>query len=504
MIRRKERWQGRPLGPLVARAAIRPNRTPPREPAPRRYAQRALVVDVLMLALVAALIAQVSPTVRIPPEPLLWAALFPVVVVGLFYLRGMYAPPLRLDRFEALRLVITGSALATMIVMSARTVLADGPWVAAETVRHWLIALPFLAAGRWALMWFETRARRHGASVRPTLIVGSGRVARLTAKRLLDEPELGLVPVGYVDDDPPPVNGSLPKLPLFDGRSGFEAAIADSAVSHVIVAFSTASHEWLLALVRRCWELGVTVSVVPRLFEVHGEDVALEHLGNLPLMDLRPADHDGVLFKLKYALDRVVAAAALVILAPVMALTAALVFVSVGRPVLYRQRRVGRDGTVFDMLKFRTMRGSPEQDGEGDADWAAEQLGLAEAALAAPQRPVPALGTALRRFSIDELPQLWNVLRGEMSLIGPRPTLRYQVERYTPRQARRLEVKPGITGWAQIHGRAKLPWDERIELDVWYVEHRSARTDLLILLRTPRALFGGTYKGATGGWKDPA
>jgi lipopolysaccharide/colanic/teichoic acid biosynthesis glycosyltransferase len=112
------------------------------------------------------------------------------------------------------------------------------------------------------------------------------------------------------------------------------------------------------------------------------------------------------------------------------------------------------------------------------------------------------VGRILRRTSLDELPQLWNVLRGEMSLIGPRPTLRYQVDTYTDRQRRRLEVRPGLTGWAQVNGRATLPWEERIELDVWYVDHRSPRVDLKILLRTPLALFGGTYRGATGGWRQ--
>jgi lipopolysaccharide/colanic/teichoic acid biosynthesis glycosyltransferase len=111
------------------------------------------------------------------------------------------------------------------------------------------------------------------------------------------------------------------------------------------------------------------------------------------------------------------------------------------------------------------------------------------------------VGRLLRRLSLDELPQLWNVIRGDMSVIGPRPTLRYQVERYDARQARRLDVKPGITGWAQVHGRAALPWAERIELDVWYVENRNALLDLKILAKTPLALFSGTYKGATGGWR---
>ena len=111
------------------------------------------------------------------------------------------------------------------------------------------------------------------------------------------------------------------------------------------------------------------------------------------------------------------------------------------------------------------------------------------------------VGRLLRRTSIDELPQLWNIVRGEMSVIGPRPTLRYQVERYTERQRKRLAVRPGLTGWAQIHGRAELPWADRIELDVWYVENRSPAVDLRILLRTPLALLGGTYRGATGGWR---
>jgi lipopolysaccharide/colanic/teichoic acid biosynthesis glycosyltransferase len=160
-------------------------------------------------------------------------------------------------------------------------------------------------------------------------------------------------------------------------------------------------------------------------------------------------------------------------------------------PVLYRQRRVGKDGVEFELLKLRTMVVGAEKMGAGFAVNEGDPR-------------ITRAGRVLRRLSLDELPQLWNVLRGDMSLIGPRPTLAYQVERYTPRQRRRLEVKPGITGWAQVHGRAKLPWDERIELDVWYVEHRSFWLDLKILVKTPVALFGGTYKGATGGWKEKA
>jgi lipopolysaccharide/colanic/teichoic acid biosynthesis glycosyltransferase len=188
------------------------------------------------------------------------------------------------------------------------------------------------------------------------------------------------------------------------------------------------------------------------------------------------------------AIDVVGGSLALLLASPFLLLSALAVKLEDWGPVLFRQLRVGKDGSDFELLKLRTMVVDAEQLGAGHA----VDRGDAR---------ITKVGRVLRRASLDELPQLWNVVRGDMSLIGPRPTLRYQVERYTPRQARRLQVKPGITGWAQVHGRAALPWDERIELDVWYVEHRSARVDLAIILRTPFALFSGTYKGESGGWK---
>jgi lipopolysaccharide/colanic/teichoic acid biosynthesis glycosyltransferase len=187
------------------------------------------------------------------------------------------------------------------------------------------------------------------------------------------------------------------------------------------------------------------------------------------------------------ALDAVVAGLGLTVASPILAAAAIAIKLDDGGPVFYRQRRVGLNGEEFELVKLRTMEVGAEHRGAG--------LAVNEG-----DPRITRAGRLLRRLSIDELPQLWNVVRGDMSLVGPRPTLSYQVERYTPRQRRRLEVKPGITGLAQIQGRARLPWDERIELDVWYVEHRSPWLDLKIIVRTPRALFAGTYKGDTGGW----
>jgi lipopolysaccharide/colanic/teichoic acid biosynthesis glycosyltransferase len=189
------------------------------------------------------------------------------------------------------------------------------------------------------------------------------------------------------------------------------------------------------------------------------------------------------------ALDVAIAGVGLVLTSPLVGLAALATKLEDRGPILYRQTRVGKDGEDFELLKLRTMVVGAERIGKG---FAVDQG----------DPRITKTGRLLRRTSIDELPQLWNVLRGDMSVIGPRPTLRYQVEQYDEHQRRRLEVKPGLTGWAQVRGRAALPWSERIELDVWYVDHRSPRLDLQILLKTPLALFRGTYRGATGGWRE--
>ena len=186
--------------------------------------------------------------------------------------------------------------------------------------------------------------------------------------------------------------------------------------------------------------------------------------------------------------DVALAGLGLALASPFLAAAALAVKLEDGGPVLFRQTRVGKNGKDFELVKLRSMTVGAEHVGAGFA----VDRGDAR---------ITRVGRLLRRTSVDELPQLWNVLRGDMSVIGPRPTLRYQVDRYTDRQRKRLEVRPGLTGWAQVNGRATLAWADRIELDVWYVEHRSPLVDLKILARTPLALFGGTYRGQSGGWR---
>jgi lipopolysaccharide/colanic/teichoic acid biosynthesis glycosyltransferase len=196
---------------------------------------------------------------------------------------------------------------------------------------------------------------------------------------------------------------------------------------------------------------------------------------------------------IRRAIDIAISSLTLLLSSPVLALVMVVIRLESPGPVIYSQRRAGLDGQAFDVLKLRTM-----VDG-------AEHLG-AGLALDANDSRITRVGAFLRRTSLDELPNLLNVLRGEMSVIGPRPTLPAQVAQYTPRQRGRLQIKPGITGWAQVNGRASLPWEERIELDLFYIAHRSLLLDLKILWRTVAMVLGGSglYKGQAGGWKGKA
>jgi lipopolysaccharide/colanic/teichoic acid biosynthesis glycosyltransferase len=192
------------------------------------------------------------------------------------------------------------------------------------------------------------------------------------------------------------------------------------------------------------------------------------------------------------AFDVVVAGSALLAASPFLLVAVLAIRLESRGRAIYRQRRVGKDGHAFDVLKLRTMVTGAEHMGAG--------LAVSEG-----DTRITRVGRLLRRTSLDEVPNLMNVLRGEMAIVGPRPTVPVQVDRYTERQRGRLAVKPGITGWAQVNGRTELPWDERIELDLWYIEHRSWRLDLRILWRTARMVLGGEglYRGEAPAWRDP-
>jgi exopolysaccharide biosynthesis polyprenyl glycosylphosphotransferase len=464
-------------------------------PAPRlalakAWALACIAVDATMLVLAALATSVGAQTGGFARAPVGWTVGFAAVTLLLFRNRGLYTLKLGFRMLDDVRSIVGSTTLAAMGILSLRLLLGQTPDLAAESVRPWAFATVYIAAGRVALYWSQARARQEGEHVRPTLIVGAGRIGQLTARRLLDAPQLGLKPVAFLDKEPLADPSGSHGLPVAGASWDLDAVIAQYKIQQVIVTFSTAPDEVLLRLVRRCEEQGIAVSVVPRLFERVPERYRVEHLGGLPLMTAHPADPKNIQFAFKYVLDRLVAALVLLLFAPVMAATALAVRISLGRPIFFRQARVGRDGRTFEILKFRTMSQSSAAAEPCDFEVAD---GLGPGGVEGDDRRTR-LGMFLRASSIDELPQLFNVLKGQMSLIGPRPErpeFASQFERNVYRYGDRHRVKSGISGWAQVHGlRGKTSIADRAEWDNFYIENFSLWLDLKIALLTVGAVLG--------------
>jgi exopolysaccharide biosynthesis polyprenyl glycosylphosphotransferase len=445
------------------------------------WTRGALALDAIMLAAAAAATQLGAPGAGIVHIAPVWLALYGAFVLSLLYLRGMYAWRLRVSILDDARAVIATTALASMAVLSLRILLpGDVDDLAPQSLRLLAFSAAYLVAGRFALDWAQLSARRHGELGKPTLVVGAGRVGRLTAERLLQHPELGLQPVGFIDKEP--LEPSALPLPVLGASWDLERLIEQRGIEHVVITFSTAPSEVLLREVQRCEELGVAVSLVPRLFERVTRRLSVDHIGGLPLLSAQRTDPKGWQFAVKYTVDRIVAGALLLLTLPLLAVVALGTIVSVGRPIFFRQPRFGLDGREFEMLKFRSMRAAAEPVELPDLP-----PDTAPGGVEGDDRRTR-FGTFLRRTSLDELPQLLNVLKGDMSLIGPRPErpdFARLFERNVYRYGDRHRVKSGITGWAQVHGlRGKTSLSDRVEWDNYYIENWSLWLDVKILLMT--------------------
>ena len=422
-----------------------------------------------------------------------WA--FPPLVLLTLALGRAYADRIHTRFIDELVTVVSATSLGAIGLIALAAFLDPGADPAPLIARAWLFGTMYVAGGRLLLGVTRRQLRAAAAIGRPTLIVGAGQIGARVERRLERQPELGLRPVGYLDADPAPLD-MVPerRAPVLGGPDDLERVAREAGVRHVVLSFGTTPDRQLLPLVRECERLDIQVSLVPRLFESVNVHVSPEHIGGLPLLSLRSVDPRGWRFGVKHALDRIAAAILLAILAPFMAAIAVAVRLSSPGPVLFRQRRVGRDGREFELLKFRSMADL----GGGSAAWV-QRLDLdAKLRDRAPGGPEgddrrTRLGAFLRRHSLDELPQLINVLRGEMSLVGPRPERPDLAERFglhVERYGERHRVKSGITGWAQVHGlRGQTSLKDRVEWDNYYIENWSLGLDLRILAMTVASAF---------------
>jgi exopolysaccharide biosynthesis polyprenyl glycosylphosphotransferase len=477
----------------------------PRSLIARRPRLTYLVTDGSMMA-VAYLALSLAPLGSDAPNRLGWATAFSLAVLSLLALRGAYsAPYLRADLLDDLGSVLAAVLLALMALISAGVLLGANAEAAREVALHSGYAAAFLILGKICLASVLGHPSHRHRMSRPTLIFGAGRLGNLVARRLLSNCRVGLDPVGFLDGDPLALPGTSAALPVLGGPRDIDRIVAGYRIEHLLVCFSSASHELILSVVRRCWELGVSVSVVPRLYELQGDRAPVSRLGGIPIVSVASARSSGIAITVKYALDRVVAAVTLIAFAPVLAAIAFGIKASTGGPVFFGQPRVGRDGRHFMLWKFRTMTGTPESDGQANAEWVAAVLSGQWSSVTgdpgvrlSPDRTTR-FGHWLRRCALDELPQLWNVLRGEMSLIGPRPEQVPYVERFEQavyRYRDRERVKSGITGWAQVNGlRGDTSLADRVEWDNYYIENWSPWLDVKILLKTIAVLWRGDEPG---------
>ena len=478
---------GHALAEVAQEAVVTPLRVPDPERSPlRRWTTQALLVDVAMLVLANALFLADGAGYGVP-----LLILFDVVVVGLVAGSRGYATRLRLDALDDVRLAFTSTAVASMtILVVAALRSADEPGVY-PALRLWLLATVLLAVGRLSANLVVAWRRASSRTAATTIIVGAGRVGRLTAIRLLDHPEFGLRPIGFLDAEPMEISGRPLSLPVLGTSGNLARVVAGHDVECAVVAFSTDSHDNLLDLLDECERLGIRALVVPRLFERVPSRLQVTHVGGLPLLELLPTSPHSIQFAVKYALDRIAALALLALLSPLLLVLTVAVALSLGRPILYRQDRVSLDGRRFNMLKFRTMKLAPEDDEAREERFDPD---VAPGGVEGEDRRTR-VGTFLRKWSLDELPQLVNVLKGEMSLVGPRPERPGYVEYFREHVRRydgRLRTKAGITGWAQIHRlRGQTSIADRVEWDNYYIENFSLWLDFKILLRTiPEALKG--------------
>ena len=485
-----------PLRPVLRQLpAHEPTPPPRRRSRSTRSAQRRAAALRAAFDLVTLVVAAAAAVAADSGRPLSITALVTFVVVTLAVLHATsihsVRDRLRLEVLDDMRLIVSATAVAAMASQFVATLALGSEPSAYDAMRLWGFSAALLVATHAASIAVVHRRRRTELGGLRTLIVGAGQVGRLTAGRLAGAPELGLHPVGFLDKEPIDNGRPLP-LPVLGASWDLEHIVEAYSIDCVVFTFSTAPHDVLLAMLDECDRLGVRALVVPRLFERVPSRVQLTHVGALPLLELMPTSPKSFQYGLKYALDRVAALLLVVLLSPALLAVAAGVLLSLGRPVLYRQKRVGRDGRQFEMLKFRTMRPPTDEarqeiafdpeTGPGGIEGADRRTGM---------------GALLRRTSLDELAQLFNVLKGEMSLVGPRPERPEFVEFFgesVRRYDARHRVKSGITGWAQIHQlRGKTSISDRVEWDNYYIENFSLWLDVKIMLRTiPEVVRGGT------------
>jgi exopolysaccharide biosynthesis polyprenyl glycosylphosphotransferase len=436
------------------------------------------------ISLVATLCVVTSATSTTDIATLFWATLFSPAWILVVKLHGLYDNDhrrIRHSTLDELPSLVSACTLGTLLLDGLLALSPVGPLSpqSAIAVGVGTLAVSFVLRGAIRIVWHRLTPVATG------VVVGPADVADLIARRISTHPEARLQLVGYLSASDEQPARELPRLGSVEDIS---RVAGEHAIERVVVTEHEIGEEGAERLIAECKAAGLALTFLPQHYGLLGPGIELNRLAELPVLDFRFSDPPRSTVAMKRAMDVVVSAAMLVVLSPLLLAVALWILLDDGRPVFFRQRRAGKDGAPFTMLKFRTMVTDAEQRLPELVDLAT----LDQPAFKIPDDPrVTRAGRTLRRSSVDELPQLINVLRGDMSLVGPRPEEESVVALYDERQRSRLAIKPGITGPMQVYGRSDLTFEERLAMERDYLDNLSLLTDLAILLRTPRAMVRG-------------
>jgi exopolysaccharide biosynthesis polyprenyl glycosylphosphotransferase len=413
-------------------------------------------------------------------------------VLSLIFLAvdGVYARRRDGNWFEELYRIANATTTVVVILIAVTFIVQPLVYSRLLLVEAGVITIALLGGARLIRRGVQTYRRKRGRGVDRVLIVGAGEIGRAVMRTFVARPELGYQVVGFVDDNS--AKGDLGRFRALGGLEDVEAVLQDERVDEVIITLPWMYHRKIIGLVRACEGRGVRARVVPDFFQLSLSRVDFDDLAGIPLIGIKEATIPRAGRLVKRAMDLLLASLLLLAAAPLMLVLILLIWLESPGPAIFKQTRVGEQGRLFSVYKFRSMREGAEDEREH-----LRALNQATGPLfkIKDDPRLTRVGRFLRRSSLDELPQFFNVLRGEMSLVGPRPALPQEVEQYEPWHRQRLEAPQGLTGLWQISGRSDLSFDEGCLLDIYYIENWSVALDLIIVLRTiPRVLLGdGAY-----------
>jgi exopolysaccharide biosynthesis polyprenyl glycosylphosphotransferase len=436
------------------------------------------------VALIGSLCLVTATTSTTDVATLFWAVLFSPSWILVVKLHGLYDHDhrrIRHSTLDELPSLVSATVLGTLVLDGLLALSPVGPLSPSSAIGLGVgtLAGSFVLRGVLRFLWHRLTGVAAGIAIGPAAAVD------MVARRVSTHPETRLALVGYLSQGDDEAATELPRL---GSIADISRVARDYEIERVVVTEQEMSESAAERLIEECKAEGLGLTFLPQHYGLLGPGIELNRLAELPVLDFRFSDPPRSTVAMKRGMDVLVSGALLALLSPFLAMVAVAILLDSGRPVFFRQRRAGKEGEPFTMLKFRTMDADAEERLGELVD--IEQLDQPAFKIADDPR-VTRIGRRLRRASVDELPQLINVLRGDMSLVGPRPEQESVVALYDERQRGRLAIKPGLTGPMQVYGRSDLTFEERLAMERDYLDNLSLLTDLAILLRTPRAVIRG-------------